>query len=669
MKVRFLVQHKLLILFALPLCAFLAMSLASIYQYQLNIKDNEKVSRVLAIVKLANPIFSNLIDIRQQATLFASINGDSAGLADSQKRLVENVYVFEQQMIKIGNADLKPSTLAALNTGIKDLGEQTIGLSRQVATNNIGQSEIYQQLSQRIFGFIWLISQITTEISDQSVARHYMAWLSLIKAENPVASMLVQFEQLQVHESWQTSDQRIRILRAMINLQNHIAYSLQMLEKSHRKPLLEFRDSKQFNALRKEVDELSAIDINIPVSDDKALKGLISSTQKLLMKMHRLQDTVESTLVQKVKSKGGEAINKRNKWLLLTALLLISTLGFGYLIILGVTRPLMNMKRALLALAKEEGDLTQRIDTSTHDEFAELADAINQFIDNVERIVKDVKNSVSSLTVASQKTLDLSIQNQNSVSTQENDIDNVSMSIQEMVVTSEQIANNARDAALSVEKSDHNLQLCSDKINQNVAVMASVIQQVNSASSEVTHLEQNTNSILMIVETIGNIADQTNLLALNAAIEAARAGEHGRGFSVVADEVRLLAQRTQDSTGEIQTKLNQFIEVINEVISRIRKTVAESENSRASADQALNALKNMASTVVTISDLNQQIAVATEQQSTTCNEVSGRVVSLHGQTGVLKGNSQSILSLGETLDTCAKQQDQLVGRFTVSDCH
>lgn len=642
------------------------MSLVSIYQYQLDIKDNDKISRVLAIVKVANPIFDNMIEIRQQATLFAYSNNDPAGLTDSQERLAEQLYIFEQHIKKIHTADFKPSTRAALSAGIKDLVTQTIELSQQVASNSTNQSEVYQQLSQRIFGFIWLISQVTTEISDQTVTRHYMAWLSLIKAENPVASMLIQFEQLQVNNSRKAGDENLRIFRAMINLQNHIAYSLQMLEKSNRKPVLEFRDSNQFITLRKKVEELSKVSFTTSTSGNIALKELIASNQALLVQMYSLQDEVESTLEQRVGTKRLEAVKKRNKWLLLTAVLLISSLGFGYLIILGVTRPLANMKYALLALAKGEGDLTYRIELSTRDEFAELVDAINQFIDNVERIVKDVKNSVSSLTVASQKTLDLSIQNQNSVSTQENDIDNVSMSIQEMVVTSEQIANNARDATLSVEESDQNLQLCSDKINHNVDMMASMIEQVNSASSEVTHLEQNTNSILTIVETIGTIADQTNLLALNAAIEAARAGEHGRGFSVVADEVRLLAQRTQESTGEIQTKLNQFINVINEVIRCIRQTVAESENSRASADQALSALQTMASSIVTISNLNQQIAVATEQQSTTCNEVSGRVVSLHGQTELLNSNSQSILSLGEELDICAKEQHQLVGRFTVS---
>ena len=282
-----------------------------------------------------------------------------------------------------------------------------------------------------------------------------------------------------------------------------------------------------------------------------------------------------------------------------------------------IVSQIKKVSRSLQEIAEGEGDLTVRLTHSGKDEFRELVFWFNSFIDKMQSSISEIVASVTQLTTMSGQLSSTSAHSHQQVATQSTAISQTTEALTEMFTSVKHIAANATQAADSATDADK-------EANKGGGIVSETIRGINQLSDELVdtakiihQLESYTNNVETILGTIRAIAEQTNLLALNAAIEAARAGEQGRGFAVVADEVRTLASRTQDSTQEINHVLEELQGAAKHAVSAMGRGTKMAEHCVHQSGSASDSLNEITAKVSFISNVNEQIAAATEQQHRT----------------------------------------------------
>jgi len=342
---------------------------------------------------------------------------------------------------------------------------------------------------------------------------------------------------------------------------------------------------------------------------------------------------------------------------------ILATLTFGALN--GIVKPIKQITATARDIADGEGDLTKRLDESGKDELGELAYWLNQFIGHTQVMVRELCNATNRVAVAADQMQSTTASTNQSIKNQQLQTDQVATAINEMSATVHEVAQNTNAAETAASQaqaeSNHGQQI----VEESIAVIEELSREVEQAAQVIQTLADDSQSVGAVLDVIKDIAEQTNLLALNAAIEAARAGEQGRGFAVVADEVRTLATRTQESTQEIQT-------IIEKLQIGAQNSVAVMETgrtqARTSVEQSLkikSALDSIRNAIGTINNMNMQIATAAEEQSAVAEEINKNVLTISHIADETTSNAQLIADNGDELSTMAQQLQGMVKRFVV----
>jgi len=337
----------------------------------------------------------------------------------------------------------------------------------------------------------------------------------------------------------------------------------------------------------------------------------------------------------------------------------------AWLLTRSIVRPLYQTVERLDDIAGGGGDLTRQLEASGRNELGDLAAAFNRFGEKIRALIREVAAGSDQVAAAANELSATSEETNEQVRRQKAETDQVATAMNEMTATVQEVARNAADAAAAAQTSDQDAAAGRDVVQKTVATINNLSSQVDSAADVVGRLSQDAEEISKVLDVIGGIADQTNLLALNAAIEAARAGEQGRGFAVVADEVRTLASRTQDSTHEIQQMIERVQGGTREAVQAMedgRGRVHESVEQVNLAGESLNAIKQ---SISHISDMNTQIASAAEEQSTVAEEINRNIVNITGVLEETSSGSDQIRHAAEELSKLASEQQLRVGHFKV----
>jgi len=343
--------------------------------------------------------------------------------------------------------------------------------------------------------------------------------------------------------------------------------------------------------------------------------------------------------------------------------------GIGLLVIwfvgYGIARPLKQMVVMLDDIAKGDGDLTKRLHVDRADELGQIANGFNTFLNKLQNMIRDVVGSVQKVSDSSENTADIAIRTNQGVQRQMTEIDQVATAVHEMTATAQDVARNATLAAESANAADRSANEGKRIVNNTSQAIASLATEIGRAVSVVQNLAKDSENINAILTAIRGIAEQTNLLALNAAIEAARAGEQGRGFAVVADEVRNLAQKTQQATEEIQAMIQQLQHGTREVVKVMEDSQGKTDESVKHAAQAAGALDAITEAVSVINDMNTQIASAAEEQSAVAEDINRNVTNIGQVAAEVAGGADEASKASAELTKLAEQQRRLINQFRV----
>ncbi|MDP3817302.1 MAG: methyl-accepting chemotaxis protein [Pseudomonas sp.] len=343
--------------------------------------------------------------------------------------------------------------------------------------------------------------------------------------------------------------------------------------------------------------------------------------------------------------------------------------GVGLLVIwfvgYGIARPLRQMVVMLEDIAQGDGDLTRRLEVDRSDELGDIAKGFNTFLGKLQSMITQVVSSVQKVSDSSEHTADIAIRTNQGVQKQLSEIELVATAVHEMTATAQDVARNATHAAEAANHADQAANQGRKTVQQTADAIAALAQEISRAVGVVQTLAKDSENINAILVAIRGIAEQTNLLALNAAIEAARAGEQGRGFAVVADEVRNLAQKTQQATEEIQSMIQQLQHGTREVVRVMEDSQDKTEISVQQANQAAHALESITQAVSVINDMNTQIASAAEEQSAVAEDINRNVTNIGQVANEVAGGADEASQASAELTKLAEQQRRLINQFKV----
>ena len=362
-----------------------------------------------------------------------------------------------------------------------------------------------------------------------------------------------------------------------------------------------------------------------------------------------------------------ERESKMNSSLQVGVLVILVILGVTLVatVIVGnrVSKPLADAVLALNDIANGEGDLTQRLKVQSKDEIGQLASAFNRFVERIQSVVSQVGETSNHLFSAVDKLHHLSEHYDQQMHGHSRETDQVVTAVTEMSSTAQEVAASASNAASATSDAARESDAARGVVSTAINSINRLVGEVHTASGVIEQLAQETGKIGSVVEVIRGIAEQTNLLALNAAIEAARAGEQGRGFAVVADEVRSLAGRTQQSTKEINEMLQRLQGGVKQAVEVMQASEARSQETVQEASHIASSLDSMVAAVGTINDMNIQIATAAEEQHAVSEEINKNLVAIQQIVSELTEASGESSTTTRALAGTGDKLRQLVSRF------
>lgn len=338
---------------------------------------------------------------------------------------------------------------------------------------------------------------------------------------------------------------------------------------------------------------------------------------------------------------------------------------FIWMMARSVTKPILRVAYMLRDIASGDGNLTLRLAYEKQDELGELVAWFNSLLDKLQPTIAEVKRSVQAARATADESAAIARQTSNGMEEQSRQVHLVVTASQEMNATAQDVARSAAQAAKAACDADQATREGLSVIGRTTSSIDHLAADMSEAMSQVESLATHSEKIGMVLEVIRSIAEQTNLLALNAAIEAARAGEAGRGFAVVADEVRNLARRTQESVEETRIVIEHLQSGTESVVTAMSKSQRLASGSVDQVSQAVTALSQIGDAVTVITSMNLQIASAAEEQNAVAEEINCNISIIRDVTESMSDRASESARISDSIYKLANQQQVLMNQFRV----
>ncbi|MEC9481021.1 MAG: methyl-accepting chemotaxis protein, partial [Pseudomonadota bacterium] len=330
-----------------------------------------------------------------------------------------------------------------------------------------------------------------------------------------------------------------------------------------------------------------------------------------------------------------------------------------------VTQPLVEMRNAMAEIAHGDGDLTKRLEVKSNDEIGALAIEFNTFTDKLRSLLKDTAANTKAVSDAADHLRDVSHATSKEINQERSQVDNVSTAVTQMAATVVEISKNAAQSSDAATKADELVQAGSEQVQDAMREIRALADAISQGVEVVGGLSKESDSIGAVVDVINSIAEQTNLLALNAAIEAARAGEQGRGFAVVADEVRSLASRTQESTTDIRKMVERLQAMSEQTNSVMQEGQTRSQSGVDKTEKVVETLKDITQSIGLVHEQSTHIALATEQQTEVAQDINKSLVAITGLSDKTSQHAEELAVEATQLSAVSGDLKELVGQFKI----
>ncbi|MCB4435292.1 methyl-accepting chemotaxis protein [Alteromonas sp. McT4-15] len=330
-----------------------------------------------------------------------------------------------------------------------------------------------------------------------------------------------------------------------------------------------------------------------------------------------------------------------------------------------VTQPLVKMRNAMSEIANGDGDLTKRLEVSSNDEIGALAVEFNRFTDKLRVILRETAANTRMVAEAAVHLRDVSQSTSKEINQERSQVDNVSTAVTEMAATVVEISKNAAQSSEAATNADTLVQSGSAQVQEAVVEIRALAAAIDEGVEVVSGLSKESDNIGAVIDVINSIAEQTNLLALNAAIEAARAGEQGRGFAVVADEVRSLASRTQESTTDIRRMVERLQHMAEQTDGVMQQGKMRSETGLEKTEKVVLTLQDITQSIGLVQEQSTHIALATEQQTEVAHDINKSLVAITGLSDRTSQHAEELAVEATQLSSVSSELKEIVSQFKI----
>nr|WP_288455069.1 methyl-accepting chemotaxis protein [uncultured Pseudomonas sp.] len=643
---------KLLLILACPLLGFLwlaALQLNSSYQTLQEMEQTQEASVVAQKV-------SQLITVLQRE------RGASGVFLGSQGKNMQDVLLRMRGQTDTALADAR--ALGNIDAGLSEALAALSGLDAmrgqidKLAINNRESGARFTDIIRKLIGYTHAVER---SVKDPILSRALSSLNQFIemkeRAGRERAMLGVVFNQDRFDADLLSTFSR--------NLGEFTAYS----EGFRRNASPEFvskLDEKMQKPSGLEVARLQKLAFETPLGQPlgvKATDWFQTSTNRI-----DLMGEVENELGGSVYELAAQERSKASAMLWMTVISVLVAIAvvaaLSYLIIRNINLAVGEANRALLALSQR--NLTARSGYVGNDEFGEITRNLNTMAEELTQIVQEIGSATAQVATAAEECSAVTLQTSDSLERQRQGTELVVTAINEMSATVREVAQSTNDAAEMSRQVNLSTTQGRQEIERTVEVIRELSTQADDTARIIGDLKHESDSISSVLDVIRGIADQTNLLALNAAIEAARAGDHGRGFAVVASEVRTLAQKTQESTGNIQEMIANLQRGSDLATQSMQETLGKARAGASNIERAGDLLADIASGVSSISDRNMQIAAAAEEQSAVAEDINRNVVDINDVAIQVSSGAEQTAVTSQELARLADHQQKLVSRFRLA---
>ena len=648
---------KIIILLTLPLLGFLWFSLSSIIQ---SAATTNEASRLLKLTQLS-VVYSELVHELQKergmSAVFLGSQGKRFATELRQQRQVTNGKI--EQHASYWRDNQFQQQVNQLNNNIVNQQEQLIRLRQRIDSQSVKIDEALAFFG-RLNASLLSVSTLNAEISTNSaVTRETIAYYNFLQGKERAgierAVLSNTFSRGHFADGLQTkfitlvSEQNVyfNTFNAFTNQENQRFYQ-QQLDNATVREVIRLRAIAEKNATPFTVDAghwftQSTDRIGLLKNIENQLSNsLISLTNKVM-------DNAEQSMILNI---------------LLSAILIIAAGGISAYIIKELSAGVVDLTSVMTQI-RNDNDLTVQAKLSNKSELGQISSNLNLTLGKFTAAIREIASSTSSLAASAKETSTTCEHNSNAMAEQQDELGVISTAIEELSSNVSEMAANIQLAADSAKASDEQTQQGVKVVQASYHAIESLANEINHLTERMTQLHQSSANITQVVDVIKSVAEQTNLLALNAAIEAARAGEQGRGFAVVADEVRTLAQRTQESTTEIESFISSLQSDVDSAFSVIESSKGKATQAVEGSLQVEQSLKEISQSVSDIFKMINQIAFSVEEQATVSQDVAKSIVNIEQKSMASTAGASQIAATAIQQAQLATTLQDVTGAFKV----